>query len=281
MSRGTFQQMSIQHARTAAAVAISSLLIAFGFNQFLIPHQMISGGVSGITMIISYGTGLKISWLYFVLNIPILLLGWRELGARFVGWSVFSVIATTLALQFVPVKPVVDDLTLGAVFGGIIVGFGSGLTLREGASSGGFDIVAAIISRKRDMSLGMLIFLMNGFIIAALGALTGDWDIALYSLVSIFTTGKIIDLIHISHIKITAYIVTNEPDAMIKAMIPLHRGVTIIRTRGAYTQTEREMLMTVTTRYELAELKRIIERTDPRAFVNLVETVGIIGQFRK
>ncbi|MFC4102754.1 YitT family protein [Paenibacillus xanthanilyticus] len=273
--------MSIQHARTAAAVALSSLLIAFGFNQFLIPHQMISGGVSGITMIISYGTGLQISWLYFVLNIPVLLWGWKALGVRFVAWSVFSVITTTLALQFVPVKPVVDDLTLGAVFGGIIVGFGSGLTLREGASSGGFDIVAAIISRKRDMSLGMLVFLLNGLIIAGLGAMTGDWDIALFSLVSIFTTGKIIDLIHISHIKITAYIITNEPDAMIKAMLPLHRGVTIIRTRGAYTQTERDMLMTVTTRYELAELKRLIEQTDPRAFVNLVETVGVIGQFRR
>ncbi|MBB3108227.1 uncharacterized membrane-anchored protein YitT (DUF2179 family) [Paenibacillus phyllosphaerae] len=273
--------MSLQHVRTAGAMILGAILISFGFNQMIIPHQMISGGVSGITMIISYATGLQISWLYFVLNIPILVWGWKELGMRFVGWSVFSVFVTTLALQFIPVKPIVDDLLLGSVFGGIAVGFGSGISLRAGASTGGFDIVAAIVSRRRDVSLGMLIFILNGAIIASLGVMTGDWDIALYSLVSIFTTGKIIDLIHIRQIKITAYIVTNEPEEMIKAMMPLHRGVTIIPTRGAYTQTNRDMLMTVTTRYELAELRRIIAKTDPKAFVNIVETVGIMGDFRR
>lgn len=267
--------------RTAIAMLLSALLIAFSFNQLLIPHHMISGGVSGITMIVGYATGINIGWLYFVLNVPILIWGWRVLGVRFVGWSMFSVIATTIAMQLIPVKPFVTDLTLGAVFGGVVVGFGSGLSLRAGSSTGGFDIVATILTRKRNLSVGMLIFVMNGTVIAALGFLTGDWDIALFSLLSIFTTGKIIDLIHVQHVKITAFIVTSQTEPLRQALLPLHRGVTVIRTRGGYTDAEYDMLMTVTTRFELNQLRKIITSIDPKAFVNIVETVGIMGDFRR
>ncbi|SEO24429.1 YitT family protein [Paenibacillus sp. OV219] len=272
---------TMRSSRTAAITLFSAMLIAFGFNQLLIPHKMISGGVSGITMIVGYATGLNIGWLYFILNVPILIWGWRELGIRFVGWSAVSVAATTLFMQLIPVKPLVADLTLGAVFGGVVVGFGSGLALWEGASSGGFDIIAAIVTRKRDISVGMLIFLLNGTVIAALGMLTNDWDIALFSLLSIFTAGKIIDLIHIKHVKVTAFIVTTKTEELRAALIPLYRGVTVIKTRGAYTNTENDMLMTVTTRYELNQLRKIILTTDPGAFVNIVETVGVLGDFRK
>ncbi|MBW7457633.1 YitT family protein [Paenibacillus sepulcri] len=271
----------MKRLRTAIVMLLSSALIAFGFNQLLIPLKMISGGVSGITMIIGYATGFNISWLYFVLNIPVLIWGWKILGLRFVGWSIFSVVTTTIAIQLIPTEAVVNDLTLGAVFGGVVVGFGSGLSLREGASTGGFDIVATILTRKRDLSIGMLIFVMNGSIIIALGLLTGDWDAALYSLLSIFTTGKVIDLIHIRYVKITAFIITNCAQELRKELLPLQRGITVIRTRGGYTDAERDMLMTVTTRFELPELKRIIQKTDPAAFVNIVETLGIMGDFRR
>jgi len=267
--------------RIAAAMLLSSLLISFGFNQLLIPHRMISGGVSGITMIIGYATGLNIGWLYLVLNLPILMWGWRVLGVRFVGWSVFAVLTTTAAMQLIPVRPAVNDMTIAAVFGGVVIGFGSGLSLRVGASTGGFDIIASIVSRKRDLSVGMLIFALNGSIIALLGLQTGDWDIALYSLVSIYTAGKMIDLIHIRQVKVTAFIITNRTEELRCALLPLQRGITVIRTRGAYTDTERDMLMTVTTRYELAELRKIIVATDKTAFVNIVETVGIMGDFRR
>ncbi|WP_125666235.1 YitT family protein [Paenibacillus baekrokdamisoli] len=267
--------------RTAGVMLLSSLLIAFGFNQLLIPHKMISGGVSGITMIIGYATALNIGWLYFILNVPILIWGWRVLGVRFVGWSMFSVVATTIALQLIPIKPIVTDLTLGAVFGGVVVGFGSGLSFRAGSSTGGFDIIATILTRRRDLSIGMLIFVMNGAVIVALGLLTKNWDIALFSLLSIFTTGKIIDLIHIQHAKVTAFIVTSQTEALRLALLPLHRGITVIRTRGGYTDSEYDMLMTVTTRFELTQLRKIISSIDPKAFVNIVETVGTMGEFRK
>ncbi|MFD0716514.1 YitT family protein [Paenibacillus sp. GCM10027626] len=267
--------------RPAAAMTIGALLIAFGFNQFIIPNYIITGGLAGVAMIIGYATHISIALMYFVLNIPIAVWGWRSLGRRFICWSIYSIIITTLALRLIPVTPIVGDALLGAVFGGVIVGFGNGLTLREGGSTGGVDIVASILTQKRDLSVGMLIFLLNSCIVMALGIISRNLDIALMSLVSIFTTAKVIDVIHVRHIKITAFIITCKSEALLAALLPRQRGITIVQSRGAYLQTNQEMLMTVTTRYELAELKHIISKTDPQAFVNLVETVGVIGDFRR
>lgn len=271
----------MRQAFTTIIMLLSAFLIAFGFNQLIIPHGMISGGVSGVTMIIGYATGFHISWLYLLLNIPILLWGWKSLGIHFVGWSIVSVVATTVAMSLIPITAIVSDLALGSIFGGVVVGAGTGLALRQGASTGGVDILASMLTRKRDISVGMLIFILNGSIIAVLGYMTGDWDIALYSLLSIFTSSKIIDLLHIRHVKITAFIITSRSEALRIALLPLQRGITVIRTRGGYSDIENDMLMTVTTRYELVELRKIVKKTDPTAFVNIVETVGIMGDFRR
>ncbi len=106
-----------------------SLLIALGFNLFLIPHQLLSGGISGISMVIGYITGGNIGLLYFILNLPVLLWGWFAVGHRFIMWSIYTVILSTLFLQIIPVTQIAEDIVLGSVFGGILVGFGSGLTL--------------------------------------------------------------------------------------------------------------------------------------------------------
>ncbi|OXM16904.1 YitT family protein [Paenibacillus herberti] len=263
------------------AVTAGSLLIAIGFNVLLIPQQLLSGGLSGISMMIGYLTGSNIGWLYLVLNIPVLVWGWFSLGRRFVGWSSYSVVAATIFMQLVPVIPLAKDILLASVFGGLLLGFGTGLCLRAGGSSGGFDIVASIVSRNRDLQVGMLIFILNGLVIGILVFFTGNWDIALYSLISIFTAGKIVDLIHIRHHKVTAFIITQKTDELLAQMLARPRGVTIIRTRGAFSSQEHDMLMTVTTRYELEELKLMVRKLDPKAFVNIVETVGVMGDFRR
>lgn len=262
-------------------MTLGSLLVATGFNLFLIPHQLLSGGLSGISMMIGYVTGGNIAWLYLVLNMPVLIWGWFALGKRFVLWSIYSVVSASLFLQLIPVTQVADDILLGAVFGGLIVGFGSGLALRHGGSSGGFDIVASIVTRKRDLPIGMIIFLLNGLVIAILIFFTRDWDLALYSLFAIFTAGKVIDLIHVKHLKVTAFIVTTKTEEILARLLPHPRGITIMRTRGAYSAGDKDMLMTVRTKFELAELCKTIVTIDPHAFINIVETAGVVGDFRR
>ncbi|MEW9106573.1 YitT family protein, partial [Paenibacillus sp.] len=113
------------------------------------------------------------------------------------------------------------------------------------------------------------------------GYLSNGWELALYSMVSIFTTGKVIGTIYINHYKVTVFIITRNKEALINKLLSLPHGVTVIKTTGAFTDIEKDMLMTVTTRYELTELKRVIRENDPKAFVNIVETVGVIGNFRR
>jgi uncharacterized membrane-anchored protein YitT (DUF2179 family) len=111
--------------------------------------------------------------------------------------------------------------------------------------------------------------------------LEDDWNLALASMASIYIAGKMVDMLHVSHIKVTVFIVTNQTEALLEKLLKRPRGITKIKTEGAFSHKEKDMLMTVTTRYELAELKQIITETDPLAFVNIVETTAVMGQFRK
>lgn len=263
-----------------AVIAIGAALVATGFNLFLVPHQLLSGGVSGIAMLVGYYSEWNIGILYFIFNFPIILWGWFIIGRRFIILSILSVSVTSWFMELLSVEKFIQDPVLGSVFGGVLVGIGTGITLRVGGSTGGFDIIGSILTRKRDFPLGMVMFTLNGFVILILGFLD-NWDSALYSMLAIYIASKIVDSIHIRHIKVTAFIVTNETKKMIERLLLLPRGVTIIKTQGAYSHTEKDMLMTVTTRYELAELRKIILEIDKKAFVNIVETVGVLGEFTR
>jgi len=262
-------------------MTISSVLLAFGFNMLLIPLQLLSGGISGVAMVIGYITKSNIGWLYLILNLPVLIWGWFELGKRMIIWSIYSVITSTILLQVVPIYVLADDIMLGGVYGGILVGLASGIALRCGGSTGGFDIIASIITQKKDLPVGMILFGLNGLVIALHILFTHDFELAMYSLLSIFVAGKMIDVIHIKHMKVTVFIITTQTELMLKQLLTHPRGITIIKTRGAYTSNDKDMLMTVRTRYELAELKKEVQAIDKFAFVNIVETVGVIGEFRK
>lgn len=262
------------------AVLLGAMLCAAGFNLFLVPHKLLSGGVSGIAMIVGYYTDWNIGLLYFVFNFPIMLWGLAVIGRSFIALSIVSVLATSWLMQWIPAEPFVNEPVLASVFGGVLVGIGTGISLRFGGSTGGFDIVGSIVTRRHDFPLGTVLFVLNGFVIIALGY-PDNWEAALYSMLSIYIAGKIVDTIHVRHVKVTAFIVTNETERLLELLLKRPRGVTIVKTHGAYTNTEKDMLMTVTTRYELAELKMIVRRADPKAFVNIVETVGVIGEFRK
>ena len=273
----------IRLAGTWLVTTLGALFVAASFKLLLIPYELISGGVSGVSMMIGYITknNNNIAWLYFVLNVPILVWGWYKVGRQFILWSIYSVVATTLFLRLLPEFSLVQEVTLGAVFGGILLGIGSGITLRYGASTGGFDVVASIITRYRDWPVGMMIFILNGVVISAQVLIQHNWDTALYSLIAIFSAGKVIDVIHISHLKVTAFIISSQKEALVTRLLAHPRGITVINTKGAFSGKENDMLMTVTTRYELNELRRIIREIDPKAFVNIVETVGVMGDFRR
>jgi len=268
-------------------VLIGALLNSIGLNLFLIPANVYASGFTGISQLLSsvleQYTPLSISTgvLLLLLNIPVAILGWMKVGKSFTIYSFFSVAATTFFLGIVPLESLSEDILLNAVFGGVISAVGVGLTLKYGASTGGLDIIAMILSRMNDKPVGTYFFILNGIIIFTAGLLYG-WEKALYTLVTLYVTTRVIDAIHTRHVKHTAMIVTKKGEELKKAIhSKLVRGITTIPAKGGFTNETKDLLIIVITRYELYDLERIIKDVDPHAFTNIIQTTGIFGFFRK
>jgi len=268
-------------------VIAGALLNALAMNLFLIPANVYSSGFTGIAQLLSKVlsdyTPIQVSmgFLLLLLNIPVAILGWRKIGKSFTIYSFISVVLSSLFLSMIPVKQVSHDILLNAVFGGVIQAVGVGITLKWGASTGGVDIIAMVLSRMKDKPIGPYMLIFNGIIIITAGFLFG-WEKALYTLVTLYTSTRVIDTIHTRHAKLTAMIITKKADEMKKAIhASLVRGITMIPAKGAFSNETRDMLMIVITRYELFDLERIIHDVDPNAFTNIVQTTGVYGFFRK
>lgn len=271
----------VRPVREAAIIIFSAFLVATGMQLFLIPHQLLSGGVTGVASIIGYLTDPKyISIIYFVINLPILLWGFITVGKRYIILSMLSVVATTWFMTIIPAVQLTHDPILASIFGGVIIAGGVGFSLRAGGSSGGFDILGSIITRKRDIPIGNVLFVMDGLVILSLGFFK-SWDSALYAMLCIFVKSRIVDMIHIRHVKLTCFIVTKERDKMLDRLRQLPHGITVVNAEGGYSHEGNTMLMTVTTRYELAELRKTILEVDRSSFVNVLETVEILGRFKR
>ncbi|GGL46035.1 YitT family protein [Sporolactobacillus putidus] len=275
-----------QEIKVLTIVVIGAFLNAVSLNLFLIPAKVLSGGVTGIAQLISallQPTAIHVSTglLLLLMNIPVAWVGWIKVGHRFTLYSVISVALTTFFMAIVPVYPLTGDILLNAVFGGVVQATGVGLTLKFGASTGGMDIVAMILSRAKDRPIGVYMFGLNALIILSAGFFFG-WRRALYTLLQLYVSTRVIDAIHTRYVKLTAWVVTNKAKEVQQAIYAaLERGITRIPAKGGFTNQDKEVLMIVITRYELYDLKRVIRMADPLAFTNVVETAAVYGLFRK
>ena len=187
----------------------------------------------------------------------------------------------SILLEVIPIQKTSSDILLYSVFGGVITAVGLGITLKFGASTGGLDIIAMVLSRMKDKPVGNYFFILNAGIVITAGAVYG-WDKALYTLLSLYASTRVIDAIHTRYQKLTAMIITKRSEELKRAIhSKLVRGITLIPVKGAFSNEERQMLMIVITRYELYDLEHIIKEVDPNAFTNIVQTTGIFGFFRK
>jgi len=262
-------------------IILGSLLLAAAYNIFVLPFHLLSGGVTGVAMIIAVLAKLNTGWLILALNVPVFVLGFVKLGRRFVVKSALSVALTSVAMQWIPQRPVTDDPILASVFGGVLVGVAVGVVLRAGGSTGGFDILGMVFAQRKEFPLGELTFFMNAVVVSVAGFII-DWERALYTLVTMFATSKVIDVIHTRHVKLTLMIVTKRGDMMRQRLVDaFFRGATVLDVEGAYTRKKRKMLIMVITRVELEDVKQLVREVDPHAFVNITETVEIMGRFHK
>jgi len=262
-------------------IFFASLLLGVSYNMFLIPHSILSGGVNGLSMIIGLLTNINVGTIIFIINIPILIAGYFKLGRRFMLHTIFSVFVISISMQYIPVHSLVQKDILAAVFGGVLNGIAMGIIFRNSGSTGGFDIIGMLLTRKRDFPLGEVIFAMNAIVVLISGFLF-DFDLALYTLAAIYASSKVIDSIHTRHYKLTLMIVTSHGEEMKQKLMEVtSRGITMVDGEGAYTGEKRKVLFTVITRFELSGIKPHILDVDPQAFVNITETLEVVGSFKR
>lgn len=263
---------------------IGSLIYSAGLEIFLVPNNIIDGGVVGISIMASYLTGIPFGVYMLVLNLPFLYLGYKQIGKTFAISTIISIIALSIFSEFLePVPQITQDYFLAAIFGGIIAGAGVGLVIRQGGSLDGTEITAIILDRKTSFSVGEVVMFFNLFILGAAGFVFG-WDKAMYSLVTYFIISKMIDVVLKGLDESYAVmIVSDEYEEIADALMHrLGRGVTYLHGQGAYTGDDKQVLYCVVTRLEVVKLKEIALEKDEAAFVTINPVHDIVGgRFKK
>lgn len=263
---------------------IGSLIYSAGLEIFLVPNNIIDGGVVGISIMTSYLTGIPFGVYMLVLNLPFLYLGYKQIGKTFAISTIISIIALSIFSEFLePVPQITQDYFLAAIFGGIIAGAGVGLVIRQGGSLDGTEITAIILDRKTSFSVGEVVMFFNLFILGAAGFVFG-WDKAMYSLVAYFIISKMIDVVLKGLDESYAVmIVSDEYEEIADALMHrLGRGVTYLHGQGAYTGDDKQVLYCVVTRLEVVKLKEIALEKDETAFVTINPVHDIVGgRFKK
>lgn len=289
-------------------VTISTIIYCMGVVWFLEPASLYSGGVTGIAQLISnscsrfFNIKIDLGLIVFLINIPILIFGWKKVSKRFVICSVISIILQTVLMN--EIIPVIDfgintglnpitgvmfpgsgsemDLLLLSFVGGFISGVGSSLALRYGTSTGGVDILAQAVSFKKNISIGFISLVVN-VIIAILGALLfGNPAVAFYTIIRIIVQSVITDKVHTAYNFLKVEIVTTKTQEVSELLLSdIGRGITIINAIGAYTHTEKSVLEIIISSYEMHRVIDDTKRIDPSAFITVSPVRRVIGNFKR
>lgn len=289
------KQFSARWFRDYLFITVGAFILAAGFVYFISPHKIVPGGVYGIAIVVHYLTegiipfwpdGIPIGLFGLVLNIPLTYAGIKILGPKFGIKTIVGFVLTSVFMDGITYLrvdgdlPLVDDVLLSCVFGGVLIGFGLGLIFKSRATSGGSDIVAMIIAKYTNLNLGQLMIYVDSAIVL-LGLLAfHDWKIPLYSWVVIYITGRVIDLtIEGGNYHKALIIISKEHEKIKKKVLyDLERGGTYINGKGMYTDEEKHIIYTVVSRREVAILEQYIHSIDPDAFITVMETREILGE---
>ncbi len=265
-------------------IIVGALVQALAMRLFLVPAQLVSGGISGASQIINYFTDWPIGLMVFIGNVPLFFLGWQYLGgARFAKRTALAIalfaLFTDLLVWFIPAEGVTSDLVLDCLYGGIVLGIGLGLVYRGHGTSGGSDILGRILNRRLGISISQA-YLMTDTLVVLAGGFAFSWERALYGLLVIYISGLAAEAVSEgSGVFRTAMIITCEPQQVAQSiMTTLERGVTILPGTGAYTGAERPVLYCVITRSEVNPLKELVREVDPRAFMVIGQAHEALGE---
>lgn len=264
-------------------ITFGAVMAAISLELILIPNHMIDGGMNGVSIILNTLFGGSLGAIIFLVNLPFLSLGYKQLGKKFVVKASYGMILFSILLEvFHHYSPLIDDTLLATVYGGIMLGVGCGIIIKQGGCLDGTEIVAILINRKRSISVGQVVLCFNvviyGIAIFVFGA-----DRALYSLLTYFITYKVIDMVSdgLNSAK-AAFIITDDGTEISKQILKrLGRTVTVLSGKGIISHDSKRVLYTVITRFEVPILKDILSEVDDSSFVTVFDVSEIIGDHIK
>ena len=275
-----------------ATIFVGTFIFAFGINIFVVPMGLYSSGILGLsqilrTVLVKYfdlNVNFDISGIIsFLINIPLLIVAYKSVSRGFVVKTAFCLAIQSIFLSFIPIKIVIDDPLTACIIGGILYGFGVGLILRNGGSSGGVDIIGMVFAKKGNFSVGRITLSINIFVYILTFILVQDIEKIIYSLIFAGISTIALDRMHIQNINSEVIIISkhNNDDIQRAIMNDMRRGVSYWNGYGAYTQEENRVLYIVVSKYELSQLRKIVSKIDPKAFISIKNGIDITGNFEK
>lgn len=260
-------------------IMLGSVLCAVAVNGILIPRQFVTGGITGIAMILHRSfPAVPLGWIYLLMNIPLFALAWMTVGRRFFFFSLLGALSLSCSLLLIHVPIHLEDNTLNAILAGLILGSGVGLTLRSSGSQGGLDILAIMLLKRFSINLGNTILAVNGLVLAIV-TLVYSLEAVLLTLIVLFVSAKVANIVvtGLSQRKSVLIISPHWEKIMAEILKDIRRGVTIIKGEGGYSKQQENIIYTVVTFRETGQLKRLVQQIDPNAFVVISNTLEVIN----
>lgn len=286
--------MTKKEVQQFAGVILGGFLFALSVNLFIVPLDLYSGGIVGIAQIlrtimetigsIQIPKQFDIAGIInFIINIPLFIMAYKSISRKFFIKTLLCVIVQTISfsLIMIPSTPILDDVLANCVIGGLIGGFGIGLALRSSGSGGGLDILGVYFTKKfSNFSVGKLSLIVNAFVYIGCAVLF-DVSTAIYSIIYMACFSLVVDKTHYQNINITCMIFSKQDQIQDDILRETGRGVTFWKGAGAYTKTDTYIMVTVINKYEISQIKKIIYKHDPHAFVIFNEGMNVSGNFEK
>lgn len=264
-------------------IVLGALLYAVGFRFFLYPNDVVSGGVTGIAMIINYLTEFPVGTMVLIINVPLFLFSWKKFGLRFMVATLIGTALSSVAVDLLALLPVevTREPLLAAVYGGLIKGFGLGVVYRTGATTGGTDLVAKLLRRRYPyINFGSFLLAVDVVVIVAFAVIFRKYDSAMYAIICMFITSRVVDLVLYGAVNSkVCYIITDQSHEVKDAIVTrLHRGVTFLHGEGAWSGKEKDIILCVIKQQQIVDLKRLVEAVDEKSFMIVSDSREVFGK---
>ena len=261
---------------------LGSAIFALGFDMFLIPNEMNTGGVSGLSMVIRQVLGFgSVGVLQILINIPLFLLAGIKIGRKFFWGSLIGMTSSSIFIDIFSVIPAPEsNPLLGALYGGVLCGFGAGLVFSSGASTGGSDILVRLLKlRYRNVPVGQICLCIDLLVAVLTGLVFKDTTKALYTGVTVFVTSRVVDAViyRFDYTKVVLIISAEHEEIARQIGLKLRKGTTFLYGQGAYSGKETKVVLTAVKRQQLAELKELVTDIDSKAFIIVQEAHQVLG----